>query len=113
MGYIDYSTYAKLGGTVTASVFSNFERQAERLLDFYTQNRIRSLTEISTDLEESINECMVGVIDHLSSRQGDKVASFSNDGISVSFDNSISDEQKLYKIIEFYLPADLIHAGVD
>ena len=109
MVYLDYSTYVKLGGTVEASVFPNLLKKSMRVLDYFTQSRIKDISAVT----DEIKECLTEMINNLDISQGEKISSFSNDGISVNFDTTISDEEKLYNIVRMYLPIELLHTGVD
>lgn len=107
--YLTYSEYVEYGGTIPESAFSNLERKAEKWINYFTQDRIKSLTTIT----DEIKECMTEFVNKLSTMDGDKVASFSNDGVSVNLDNSKTDEEIMWNIADMYLPIELICRAVN
>lgn len=101
--YIDYEYYQLNGGIVDISAFPILYKKAKYKLDYYTQNRINKLTEITVE----IKDCMIEMINKISTMQGDEVTSFSNDGVSVSLVNQ-NEEEELYQIVIEMLPISLI-----
>lgn len=105
--YIDYEYYQLNGGIVDISTFPILYKKAKYKLDYYTQNRIKQLNEITVE----IKDCMVEMINKISTMQGDKVSSFSNDGVSVSL--VVNDEEaELYQLAVEMLPISLISAVI-
>lgn len=110
MAYLTFSEYSEYGGTVSESVFPLLEKKARRKLDYFTQDRLKTATTIIDEVKEVMTE----FINQLSSASdGEKVSSFSHDGISVSFDNTSSLDNDLYDLAVEYLPIELISAKVD
>lgn len=101
--YITFEEYTALGGTVELSAFPLLERLAEKKLNYWTFKRITEDTEITEDIKLA----MALIINSLEQAQGDKVSSFSNDGISVSFVDE-DDTQKLYQQVLEILPHELM-----
>ncbi|MEG1870235.1 MAG: hypothetical protein RR205_05235 [Oscillospiraceae bacterium] len=106
MPYITYDEYFALGGKAEPSAFPILERLAEKKLDYLTQNRIVETT-------EDIKLAMVLIINLLNEMEnGDKVSSFSNDGINVSFEKT-DDLQNLHSRLVEILPQELTYLGVE
>lgn len=101
--YLTFEEYQANGGTVTLAAYPLLERLAEKKLDHWTQNRI-------TESTEDIKLAMTLIVNTLEGTQGDKVASFSNNGISVNFENT-NDMQVLYRQIVEILPYELVYLG--
>lgn len=102
--HLTFEEYQANGGKVEQSAFPLLERLAEKKLDCWTQNRI---AESSEDIKLAMT-LIVDTIDHV---QGDKVASFSNDGVSVTFEQT-DEMRNLYRQIVEILPCELTHLGV-
>lgn len=86
--YIDYEYYQANGGSdqVTPAAFTRLEFRAEKIIDRYTANRIRSMASIP----EAVQRLMVELV-NIERAQGSVVVeapviqSFSNDGYSESY----------------------------
>lgn len=111
MTYLTFNEYSKYSGKVSESAFAALERKSKKKLDYFTQNRLVNATVIT----DQVKECMVEFIDHMSDMEsGDKVSSFSNDGVSVTFEKQQkSDDEMLYDIAVEYLPCNLICLAVN
>lgn len=108
--YITYEQYRALGGSADTSAFPRLVRLARKKLDYWTQNRI-----VETD--EDIQLCMALLIDAMDKAdRGQKdIASYSNDGVSVTYAAAQTDEQRMasvYDRIVEILPAELVNLGV-
>lgn len=104
--YIAYEEYSALNGTAPESEFTQLELLARKRLDYWTQNRI-------TEPDDDIRLCMTLIIDAEYSEQSGEhdVSSFSNDGVSVSFADAKTSEQKwqdVYDRIVEILPVELV-----
>ena len=110
MNYLTYEEYNKRGGKVEHSAFSTLERKARYKLDYYTQDRIKQLTVIP----DAVKDCMAEFIDKMAEEMsGEKVASFSNGSVSVSFEKSTGTlDNSLYDIAVEFLPIELISAVI-
>jgi hypothetical protein len=107
MAYLTFAEYEALGGKITSSSFSNLERKARRKLDYFTQDRLTSLTVISSD----IKECMADFIDKISiSTENGNITSYSNGIESISYSENQTDalNDELYQIAIEYLPIEYI-----
>lgn len=111
MIYLTYEEYNKLGGKVEQSAFPKLERQARKKLDYFTQDRLKN----ETVIPEEVKDCMAEFIDALAEyTQGEKVSSFSNGSVSVSFEKDEKDtDTRLWDIAVEYLPVRLISLAVD
>lgn len=111
MIYLTFEEYNKLGGKVEQSAFPKFERKARYKLDYFTQNRLSNQTVIP----QVVKDCMAEFIDILAEESdGEKVSSFSNGSVSVSFEkDDKTDDSKLWDIAVEYLPVELISLAVN
>ncbi len=108
--YLAYEDYKSFGGTLDEIAFNNFEFEAGNLINWYTFNRLKGEVEIS----EAVKRCAFKLINiaylkaqALSVGQGNNsdtataasggaaVKSFSNDGVSTSFNTM--DASEAYK----------------
>ena len=106
MPYITYEEYTANGGKADASAFPRLARLAEKRMNYWTQDRI-------TEPDEDIKLCMTLIIDAMHAEQSGEmdVSSFSNDGVSVSFADAQTKEQKwqgVYDQIVEILPVELV-----
>lgn len=104
--YLTYSEYSAMGGKAPESDFPRLELLAEKRLDYWTQNRI-------TDPSEDVKLCMTLIVNaEYADESGEHdVSSFSNDGVSVSFADAQTEEQKwssVYDRVVEILPVELI-----
>lgn len=99
MKYLTYDQYINLGGNLDPATFSDYEFEAESLIDWYTFNRLKKLEEYPEELQR----CVLRLIslakmqaDLLSGATGKysastsatgqaAIASQSNDGVSISY----------------------------
>ena len=104
--YLTYEKYKEYGGVVEEKNYAFFELQARKKLDYWTFNRV-------TDVTEDIELCMFLIIEQIYEIETGEadVSSVSNDGISMSFVDAKTSEQKLQdlyqKIVEI-LPIELV-----
>lgn len=104
--YLTHEEYSSLGGKAQESDFPRLELLSRKRLDYWTQNRI-------TEPDEDIRLCMTIIIDaEYSEQSGEQdVSSFSNDGVSVSFADAQTKDQKwqnVYDRIVEILPVELV-----
>lgn len=104
--YLTYEEYSALNGKAPESEFTRLELLARKRLDYWTMNRI-------TEPDDDIKLCMTLIIDAESSEQSGEhdVSSFSNDGVSVSFADAQTKDQKwssVYGRIVEILPVELV-----
>ena len=96
--YLTYAEYQELGGTLSESVFSDCEMEAETLIDWYTFNRLKNEVNVSED----VKKCVYLLIKYIALQSGidgsnninadgtistlkGGIASESNDGVSRSY----------------------------
>lgn len=108
--YLTYEEYSALNGKAPESKFTRLELLARKRLDYWTMNRI-------TEPDDDIKLCMTLIIDAESAEQSGEhdVSSFSNDGVSVSFADAQTREQKwssVYDRIVEILPVELVSVCV-
>lgn len=108
--YLTYEEYISLGGKAPESDFPRLELLAEKRLNYWTLNRI-------TTPDDDIRLCMTLIVDaEYGEQSGEQdVSSFSNDGVSVSFADAQTKEQKwqnVYDRIVEILPVELVSVCV-
>lgn len=111
MEYLTYEEYTTLGGTVSETLFTKLERKSERKLDYFTQNRLKALTVIPSE----VKECMIEFVDRIQNEPlNGNISSYSNSIESISYSenqaSALNDE--LYQIAVEYLPIEYITAYV-
>lgn len=108
--YLTFEEYTSFGGSATDVAFPKLERKAEHLLDYWTQDRIKSLTVIPDIVKETLSDMIDEMITW---NDGERLASFSNGKVSMTFDVSKTEEQELYNIALVNLPVSLISGVVE
>ena len=112
MAYLTFQEYQNLGGTVSTTDFNIYEPKARRKLDYFTQNRLQSLTVIISEVKELMTE----FINRMSiSPLNGNVTSYSNGIESFGFGQNQTDalNGELYQLAIEYLPIELITATID
>lgn len=112
MAYLTFSEYGALGGGLTEAQFDVLEPKAERKLDYFTQNRLKTATTIISEVKELMEE----FINKLSTPiQNGNISSYSNGIESVSFTENQNDalNKELYQMAVEYLPIELITQYVE
>ena len=104
--YITYAEYVQNGGKAQESDFHRLETLARKRLDYWTQNRI-------TEPDDDVKLCMTIIIDRLDDDQSGEqdVSSVSNDGVSMSFAEAKTSDQKwadVYDRVVEILPIELV-----
>ena len=108
--YITFEEYQTNGGVVSAIDFPKLEKRAQYLLDFWTLDRIKNLDTIS----DSVKDSLTLMIDTMSNwEDGEKVTSFSNGKVSMSFDTTRTRESDLFERVKAILPVSLISGVVE
>lgn len=107
--YLTYDEYAKIGGEVSESAFSKYERKAHRLIDKHTFNRLRDTETIEDEVKDAI-ALMIDVL--FKDESGEKVTSFSNGKNSFSFAYEKTTDQLINDIVSC-LPISLISGVVE
>ena len=93
--YLSYEEYQNMGGTLNDTAFSEYEFEAESLVDWYTFNRLQK----QTTYPEAVKRCVYALIKLSATKAGaltlgddgqegtvsGAIASQSNDGVSVSY----------------------------
>ena len=112
MAYLSFAEYQSFGGTVSSTDFTNLELKAERKLDYFTQNRLKTATTIISE----VKELLVEFIDRMAkSAENGNVTSYSNGIESFGFAENQTKalNSELYQLAIEYLPIDLISAYVE
>jgi len=95
--YLTYDEYKNMGGTLNETAFTDFEFEAEAIIDWYTFNRLQ----MDTVYPAKLKQCMYKLINMAQERQAAMsagegsgematestaaIASRSNDGVSISY----------------------------
>lgn len=107
MSYLTFDQYQANGGRADHTAFPRLERLARKRLDYWTQGRI-------TEPDCDIQLCMTLIMDALLECQRDPaetVASYSNDGVSVSFGKARTEGEvmgSVYNQVVEILPVELV-----
>ena len=108
--YITFEEYQTNGGVLSAVEFEKVEKRAQYLLDYWVQNRISKLDTIP----DNVKDCLTLMIDTMSKwEDGEKVTSFSNGKVSMSFDTTRTRESDLFEQAKIMLPVELITGVVE
>lgn len=114
--YLTYEDYKELGGTLPLDAFSRLERKAQRWLDYFTFDRIKTLTKIPNEVRELLVE-YIGRLDTVSNQRenGDLVTQYSNGVEQLTYKVVTEEELKgdLYKMAIEWLPDYLVYRGVN
>ena len=120
--YLTYENYQSMGGTLDETTFSDFEFEAESVVNWYTFNRLKN----EFEYPEALTRLMYRLIQLLQARaealnitdtddseqtsgNGRSIASQSNDGVSISYNIMSASElaeqckNEMNKIIKIYL----------
>lgn len=111
MAYIDYETYASLGGTAVEADFPALEVRARYILDYWTLDRLKDYDTMPERWREAVEVCMVEIIDNMPDTSADRVTSFSNGVNSFGFADE-STEDRLCSFCLRVLPVELISGVV-
>lgn len=109
--YLTYEEYKGMGGCVDAALYPRFEFSARKMIDYYTQGRVKKLEKPPEDVKLVVLE----LVELLSEEEGGPVIqSESNAGVSVTY--KVMDEQERVRraeqIIYQGLPRELLYLGV-
>lgn len=110
--YLTYAEYAGMGGTITEAAYTRLEFKAQKSIDYYTFNRLTSLTEQS----ETVKMCMfelIGAIQQTDTVTG-AVSSERIGDYSVSYASSSVEiiQNELSNVIESYLAGEKTADGI-
>lgn len=108
--YLTFEEYSALNGKAPESQFAKLEHLARKRLDYWTMNRI-------VEPDDDIRLCMALIVDQEYDDESGvfDVSSFGNDGVSVSFADAQTKEQKwasVYDRIVEILPVELVSVCV-
>lgn len=114
--YLTYEDYKELGGTLPLDAFSKLERKAQRWLDYFTFDRIKTLTKIPNEVREILVE-FIDRLDTVSNQRenGDLVTQYSNGVEQLTYKVVTEDDLKkeLYTVAIEWLPDWLTYRGVN
>jgi hypothetical protein len=116
MRYLSYTEYRNFGGKLDVADFTRQIFGAEKRVDMYTFGRLIREAEISA----AVKACVRELLDYMQSTEkvgnGDtKIASVSNDGVSISYaaEPSYADKAKREEdIVTLYLATEKDSKGV-
>src|SRR5574344_2006581 len=112
MAYLTFSDYQTLGGRLSEMQFNVLEPKAERKLDYFTHDRLKTATTIISEVKELMTE----FINRMSvPALNGNVTSYSNGIESFGFKENQTDafNSELYQLAIEYLPVELISAYVE
>ena len=105
--YLTYEEYKELGGIVPITAFALLERKSHRLIEAWTQERIKRMD----SRPEEVKEAMINRLGTAEEEGGERLTSFSNGKVSMSFDTSKTIEQEMCDNVMMTLPKYLIYRG--
>lgn len=113
MTYLTYEEYVSLGGAAEQAAFAVLERKAGHYLEYFTQDRVKYLTSVPTVVKEAAAEIINVLASNGAGEAGERLSSFSNGKVTMSFDLSRTESQQIHDVIMTYLPLSLARRGVD
>ena len=112
--YLDYGSYAQMGGELEPDVYERLAAKAERLIDRATHARLKAVSTVPM----CVKYCIMELIDAIhadesmgSMSAGREISSMSNDGVSVSF-TAMAASARYMEIIRQWLDGETTEAGV-
>ena len=112
--YLDYGSYAQMGGELEPDVYERLAAKAERLIDRATHARLKAVSTVPM----CVKYCIMELIDAIhadesmgSMSAGREISSMSNDGVSVSF-TAMEASARYMEIIREWLDGETTEAGV-
>ena len=112
--YLDYGSYAQMGGELEPDVYERLAAKAERLIDRATHARLKAVSTVPM----CVKYCIMELIDAIhadesmgSMSAGREISSMSNDGVSVSF-TAMAASARYMEIIREWLDGETTEAGV-
>lgn len=109
--YLTFDDYKNLGGSANEPTFNQLEPKAEHKINYYTQNRIKKLETIPSE----VKEVLTIYIDIFNNTSEKEISSYSNGVESLSYVNKTGEEKEkeLYQIAVEYLPITLISGVIE
>ena len=112
--YLDYGSYAQMGGELEPDVYERLAAKAERLIDRATHARLKA----QAIVPDGVKYCIMELINAIQADEsmggmsaGREISSMSNDGVSVSF-AAMAASARYMEIIRQWLDGDTTEAGV-
>lgn len=113
--YLDYNKYKEIGGELSEAAFNRSIVRAESFLNVETLGRLKGMDTVP----DTVLHCLRDLVDtydkitSLSSVSDDNVSSWSNDGVSVSYNAMSADEhlKALSDIVSDYLSEEVDDNG--
>ena len=99
MQYLTFEEYQSYGGQLDEPTFNREELKAQKRIDFLTNNRLMNDTVIPEPVKVAIYEVMLlfNEKETYENPESQNVTGFSNDGVSVTFENqSVKEYQESF-----------------
>ena len=99
MQYLTFEEYQSYGGQLDEPTFNREELKAQKRIDFLTNNRLMNDTVIPEPVKVAIYEIMLlfKEKENYENPESQNVTGFSNDGVSVTFENqSVKEYQESF-----------------
>ena len=99
MQYLTFEEYQSYGGQLDEPTFNREELKAQKRIDFLTNNRLMNDTVIPEPVKVTIYEVMLlfKEKENYENPESQNVTGFSNDGVSVTFENqSVKEYQESF-----------------
>lgn len=112
--YLAYEEYKNFGGELEKTEFDRFSFRAECEINNATSSRCKNLLEIPDEVKRCVYELTEYFSKNAKSGSVSAVASFGNDGYSMSYVDQKNAQEQITDIIYTYLAdTDLLYCGVD
>ena len=105
--YLSYNEYKNIGGEFSETAFKRYNMRAECYLDGETFGRIKELNSVP----DTVRYCLRDIIDMFASKLGNNVSSWSNDGVSVSYNSQDEQSRAYHSILLEYLSNEVDKDG--
>ena len=105
--YLSYNEYKNIGGELSETAFKRHIIRAECYLDKETFGRVKSLSPVP----DKVRYCIRDIVDMMDSQSGNNVSSWSNDGVSVSYNSQDEQSRAYHSILLEYLSNEVDKDG--
>ena len=112
--YLTYDEYVSYGGKLSNADFDRFCFRAECEINNATLSRCKELEKVPDEVKRCMYELIIYLSKNSQNGSVSAIASFSNDGYSVSYTDKKTAQEQISELIYTYLAeTDLLYCGVD
>ena len=105
--YLNYNEYKNIGGELSETAFNRYIIRAECYLDRETFGRVKDLKPVP----DAVRYCIRDITDMMSAQSGNNVSSWSNDGVSVSYNTNEEQARAFHSVLSEYLSDEVDKNG--